>query len=85
MVRNAICPCPESEQPVDPCQGRLILDATSAPRWKLSCNECNIVSTFLDTIKRMYRFFFSPSFFLLTESSDNIVSMANSIIIIMVE
>ncbi|KAI9278245.1 DNA topoisomerase [Phascolomyces articulosus] len=53
MVRNAICPCPESEQEVDPCQGRLILDATSAPRWKLSCNECNIVSTFLDTIKHV--------------------------------
>ncbi|KAI8141544.1 DNA topoisomerase [Fennellomyces sp. T-0311] len=53
MVRNAVCPCPESDKPVDPCPGRLILDATSAPRWKLSCNECNIVSLFLDTIKHV--------------------------------
>ncbi|KAI9314572.1 DNA topoisomerase [Dichotomocladium elegans] len=53
MVRNAICPCPESERAENPCPGRLVLDATSAPRWKLSCNECNIVSTFVDTIKHV--------------------------------
>lgn len=52
MVTNAVGPCPESERETDPCQGRLVLDATSAPRWKLSCNECNIVTTFVDTIKR---------------------------------
>jgi DNA topoisomerase-3 len=52
MVKNAVSPCPESERTVDPCPGRLVLDATSAPRWKLSCNECNVVSSFIDTIKR---------------------------------
>ncbi|KAJ2957588.1 hypothetical protein NQZ79_g6685 [Umbelopsis isabellina] len=51
MVKNAVGPCPESERDVDPCPGRLVLDATSAPRWKLSCNECNVVSSFIDTIK----------------------------------
>lgn len=51
MVTNAVCPCPETENEVDPCKGALILDATSAPRWKLSCNECNIVSSFVDTVK----------------------------------
>ncbi|CAO3686743.1 unnamed protein product [Rhizopus stolonifer] len=51
MVTNAVCPCPETENEVDPCNGALILDATSAPRWKLSCNECNIVSSFVDTVK----------------------------------
>ncbi|KAI8379543.1 DNA topoisomerase [Radiomyces spectabilis] len=53
MVTNAICPCPESEREKDPCNGRLILDATSAPRWKLSCNECNVVSSFVDTVKNV--------------------------------
>ncbi|CDH48391.1 dna topoisomerase 3-beta-1 [Lichtheimia corymbifera JMRC:FSU:9682] len=53
MVTNAVGPCPESERETDPCQGRLVLDATSAPRWKLSCNECNIVTTFVDTIKHV--------------------------------
>ncbi|OBZ90149.1 DNA topoisomerase 3-beta-1 [Choanephora cucurbitarum] len=53
MVTNAICPCPESENEKDPCKGSLILDATSAPRWKLSCNECNIVSSFVDTVKNV--------------------------------
>ncbi|KAG1312970.1 hypothetical protein G6F64_002610 [Rhizopus arrhizus] len=53
MVTNAICPCPESENEADPCKGSLILDATSAPRWKLSCNECNIVSSFVDTVKNV--------------------------------
>ena len=52
MVKNAVGPCPESEREIDPCPGRLILDATSAPRWKLSCNECNVVSSFIDTVKR---------------------------------
>lgn len=52
MVTNAVCPCPESENEQEPCKGSLILDATSAPRWKLSCNECNIVSSFIDTVKR---------------------------------
>lgn len=51
MVTNAVCPCPENESETDPCKGSLILDATSAPRWKLSCNECNIVSSFVDTVK----------------------------------
>ncbi|KAI8341296.1 DNA topoisomerase [Chlamydoabsidia padenii] len=53
MVKNAVCPCPESERPEDPCPGSLILDATSAPRWKLSCNECNVVSSFVDIIKNV--------------------------------
>ncbi|KAI8330027.1 DNA topoisomerase [Blakeslea trispora] len=53
MVTNAVCPCPENENEKDPCQGSLILDATSAPRWKLSCNECNIVSSFVDTVKNV--------------------------------
>ncbi|KAG0178163.1 DNA topoisomerase 3-beta-1 [Apophysomyces sp. BC1021] len=53
MVKNAVCPCPESEREVDSCKGRLVLDATSAPRWKLSCNECNIVSSFVDTVKHV--------------------------------
>ncbi|KAI8089922.1 DNA topoisomerase [Halteromyces radiatus] len=53
MVKNAVCSCPESERPEDPCPGSLVLDATSAPRWKLSCNECNIVSSFVDTIKNV--------------------------------
>ncbi|KAH8552837.1 DNA topoisomerase [Umbelopsis sp. PMI_123] len=53
MVKNAVGPCPESEREVDPCPGRLILDATSAPRWKLSCNECNVVSSFIDTVKHV--------------------------------
>ncbi|OZJ02901.1 hypothetical protein BZG36_04922 [Bifiguratus adelaidae] len=50
MTKNAVCPCPQQSDEAA-CPGRLILDATSAPRWKLSCNECNIVSSFLDTIK----------------------------------
>lgn len=54
MVTNAVCPCPETESEIDPCKGSLILDATSAPRWKLSCNECNIVSSFVDTIKSKF-------------------------------
>ncbi|ORX62280.1 prokaryotic type I DNA topoisomerase [Hesseltinella vesiculosa] len=54
MVKNAVCPCPEAEAEDDKkCAGSLILDATSAPRWKLSCNACNIVSSFLDTIKHV--------------------------------
>ncbi|KAI9485417.1 MAG: DNA topoisomerase [Benjaminiella poitrasii] len=53
MVTNAVCPCPESENETDPCKGSLILDATSAPRWKLSCNDCNIVSSFVDTVKNV--------------------------------
>ncbi|CEG78805.1 Putative DNA topoisomerase [Rhizopus microsporus] len=53
MVTNAICPCPESEKEDFPCKGSLILDATSAPRWKLSCNECNIVSSFVDIVKNV--------------------------------
>ncbi|CAO0801488.1 unnamed protein product [Mucor circinelloides] len=53
MVTNAVCPCPENESETDPCKGSLILDATSAPRWKLSCNECNIVSSFVDTVKNV--------------------------------
>ncbi|KAI8047962.1 DNA topoisomerase [Gilbertella persicaria] len=53
MVTNAICPCPESDNEKDPCKGSLILDATSAPRWKLSCNECNVVSSFVDTVKNV--------------------------------
>ncbi|KAI8060150.1 DNA topoisomerase [Gongronella butleri] len=52
MVKNAVCPCPESEGETQ-CAGSLILDATSAPRWKLSCNACNIVSSFVDTIKNV--------------------------------
>jgi DNA topoisomerase-3 len=54
MVTNAVCPCPETESEIDPCKGSLILDATSAPRWKLSCNECNIVSSFVDTVKSKF-------------------------------
>lgn len=54
MVTNAVCPCPEAENEQEPCKGSLILDATSAPRWKLSCNECNIVSSFIDTVKRKF-------------------------------
>ncbi|GAA5817347.1 hypothetical protein MFLAVUS_010891 [Mucor flavus] len=53
MVTNAVCPCPEAENEQEPCKGSLILDATSAPRWKLSCNECNIVSSFIDTVKHV--------------------------------
>jgi DNA topoisomerase-3 len=51
MVTNAVCPCPEADNETEPCKGSLILDATSAPRWKLSCNECNIVSSFVDIVK----------------------------------
>ncbi|RUS25677.1 hypothetical protein BC938DRAFT_471801 [Jimgerdemannia flammicorona] len=49
MVKNSVCACPQFED-VAACQGRMILDATSAPRWKLGCNECNLVSSFVDTI-----------------------------------
>ncbi|RUP45707.1 DNA topoisomerase [Jimgerdemannia flammicorona] len=53
MVKNSVCACPQFED-VAACQGRMILDATSAPRWKLGCNECNLVSSFVDTINRLY-------------------------------
>ncbi|CAG8790616.1 3225_t:CDS:2, partial [Acaulospora morrowiae] len=46
LIKNDVCPCQS-----DSCNGQMVLDATSAPRWKLSCNECNFVSTFTDIIK----------------------------------
>ncbi|CAO3611622.1 unnamed protein product [Cunninghamella echinulata] len=53
MLKNKVCPCPESENQENSCKGSLILDATSAPRWKLSCNECNVVSAFVDIVKNV--------------------------------
>ncbi|CAG8615508.1 2545_t:CDS:10, partial [Dentiscutata erythropus] len=46
LVNNEVCSCHVSS-----CKGQMVLDATSAPRWKLSCNECNFVSTFTDIVK----------------------------------
>ncbi|CAG8435114.1 11795_t:CDS:10, partial [Scutellospora calospora] len=46
LVNNGICSCQANL-----CKGQMVLDATSAPRWKLSCNECNFVSAFLDMVK----------------------------------
>jgi DNA topoisomerase-3 len=45
MTNNAINSCYEES-----CSGTLILDSTSAPRWKLSCNECQLVSCFNDAV-----------------------------------
>ena len=45
MTHNAINICYEKS-----CSGSMILDSTSAPRWKLSCNECKLVSCFSDTV-----------------------------------
>ncbi|CAO3621543.1 unnamed protein product [Cunninghamella blakesleeana] len=53
MIKNKVCSCPESENQENPCKGNLMLDATSAPRWKLSCNQCNIVSSFVDIVKNV--------------------------------
>lgn len=49
LVNNGICSCQANL-----CKGQMVLDATSAPRWKLSCNECNFVSAFLDMVKGKY-------------------------------
>ncbi|RIB03211.1 DNA topoisomerase [Gigaspora rosea] len=46
LVNNEVCSCHVSS-----CKGQMVLDATSAPRWKLSCNECNFVTTFTDIVK----------------------------------
>lgn len=49
MIHNAINSCYE-----ETCSGTLILDSTSAPRWKLSCNECQLVSCFNDTVNGIF-------------------------------
>ncbi|KXS19810.1 DNA topoisomerase 3-beta-1-like protein, partial [Gonapodya prolifera JEL478] len=44
-VRCGVCPCPEER-----CKGVMILDATSAPRWKICCNQCTLVMSFDDSV-----------------------------------
>lgn len=34
MVKQGVCACPE-------CNGRLVLDPVSGPKWRLDCNKCN--------------------------------------------
>lgn len=34
MIKEGVCSCPE-------CNGTLLLDPTSAPKWRLECNKCN--------------------------------------------
>ncbi|CAG8633698.1 5723_t:CDS:2, partial [Racocetra fulgida] len=46
LINNGVCSCQ-----VNSCNGRMVLDATSAPKWKLSCNVCNFVSVFTDMVK----------------------------------
>jgi DNA topoisomerase-3 len=51
MTQNAITKCP-----TESCSGSLILDATSAPRWKMGCNICTLVSCFNDCVNGIYTF-----------------------------
>ncbi|CAG8644563.1 6436_t:CDS:10 [Cetraspora pellucida] len=46
LTNNEVCSCQ-----VNSCTGQMVLDATSAPKWKLSCNVCNFVSVFTDLVK----------------------------------
>ncbi|RHZ74167.1 hypothetical protein Glove_227g145 [Diversispora epigaea] len=46
LIMNSVCSCQ-----FESCDGQMVLDATSAPRWKLSCNGCNFVSSFVDIVK----------------------------------
>jgi DNA topoisomerase-3 len=34
MIQQGVCSCPE-------CDGTLVLDPISAPKWRLDCNKCN--------------------------------------------
>ncbi|BBM98000.1 DNA topoisomerase III [Marchantia polymorpha subsp. ruderalis] len=34
MVKQGVCACPE-------CEGTLVLDPVSAPKWRLDCNKCS--------------------------------------------
>lgn len=45
LVSNSIVNCP-----TEACEGVLVLDGTSAPRYKMGCNRCNLVSSFNDTV-----------------------------------
>ena len=48
LVRNWVSNCPEEK-----CSGKLVLDATSAPRWKLCCNKCDLVTSFNDSVHQV--------------------------------
>ncbi|KAI9209300.1 DNA topoisomerase 3-beta-1-like protein [Polychytrium aggregatum] len=48
LTTTAITSCPD-----EGCNGVLVLDATSAPRWKMGCNKCNIVSSFNDVVNEI--------------------------------
>lgn len=34
MIQQGVCACPE-------CDGTLVLDPVSAPKWRLDCNKCS--------------------------------------------
>ncbi|KAJ3130531.1 DNA topoisomerase 3-beta-1 [Nowakowskiella sp. JEL0407] len=48
VTKNWVTPCPSEN-----CTGVMVLDATSAPRWKLCCNVCTMVTAFVDTINEV--------------------------------
>ncbi|KAK9679112.1 hypothetical protein K7432_016409, partial [Basidiobolus ranarum] len=48
LTVNAIISCPD-----EICQGVMVLDGTSAPRWKLGCNTCNLVTNFHDSVHQV--------------------------------
>ncbi|KAJ3219587.1 DNA topoisomerase 3-beta-1 [Clydaea vesicula] len=49
LPNNSIINCPQEN-----CTGVLVLDFTSAPRYKLNCNACNLVSNFKDTVNEVF-------------------------------
>ncbi|CAI5495264.1 unnamed protein product [Closterium sp. Naga37s-1] len=46
LVSMGVCPCPE-------CEGTLVLDPVSTPKWRLDCNRCSCVVFIKANVHRM--------------------------------
>eukprot|EP01029_Cantina_marsupialis_P016238 TRINITY_DN3614_c0_g1_i1.p1 TRINITY_DN3614_c0_g1~~TRINITY_DN3614_c0_g1_i1.p1 ORF type:complete len:850 (+),score=234.11 TRINITY_DN3614_c0_g1_i1:42-2591(+) len=53
LAKNAVCPCPGSGDDDHTCDGIISLDNNSRPLWKLSCNHCNVILRFDNTIHQL--------------------------------
>lgn len=47
MSQNGVCDCVECET------GVLVLDQTSAPKWRMACNRCNVVINFFENAHKV--------------------------------